>query len=60
LGSVSIANALQGLQYLFVLILALLLFKKIPSMKEQFGKEFIFQKVIAIVLICVGLGLLVI
>jgi len=60
LGSVSIANALQGLQYLFVLVLALLLFKKIPSMKEQFGKEFIFQKIVAIVLICVGLGLLVI
>jgi drug/metabolite transporter (DMT)-like permease len=60
LGSVSIVNALQGLQYLFVLILALLLFKKIPSMKEQFSKEFLIQKIIAIVLICVGLGLLVI
>ncbi len=60
LGSVSIANALQGLQYLFVLILALLLFKKIPSMKEQFGKEVLIQKIVAIALICIGLGLLVI
>ncbi|MFH1129272.1 MAG: EamA family transporter [Patescibacteria group bacterium] len=60
LGSVSIVNALQGLQYLFVFVLALLLFKKIPSMKEQFGKEFLVQKIIAIVLICTGLGLLVI
>jgi uncharacterized membrane protein len=60
LGSISIVNALQGLQYLFVLILAILLFKKIPSIKEQFSKEFLIQKIVAIVLICTGLGLLVI
>jgi len=60
LGSISIVNALQGLQYLFVLILAILLFKKIPSIKEQFSKEFLIQKVVAIVLICAGLGFLVI
>lgn len=60
LGSVCIVNALQGLQYLFVLIFAILLFKKIPSIKEQLSKEFLIQKIIAIVLICAGLALLVI
>ncbi|HNU96725.1 MAG TPA: EamA family transporter [Candidatus Portnoybacteria bacterium] len=60
LGNVSIVNALQGLQYLFILILAILLFKKIPSIKEQFSKKFLIQKIIAIVLICTGLCFLVI
>ncbi|MCX6729949.1 MAG: EamA family transporter [Candidatus Portnoybacteria bacterium] len=60
LGSVVLTNALQGLQYVFVLILALLFFKKIPSLKEQFGKEVLIQKIVAIILICAGLGLLVI
>jgi drug/metabolite transporter (DMT)-like permease len=60
LGSVVLTNALQGLQYVFVLILALLFFKKIPSLKEQFNKEVLIQKIVAIILICVGLGFLVI
>jgi len=58
--SVSLTNAFNGLQYVFVLIIALLLFKKIPSLKEHFGREVVLQKIIAILLICVGLGLLVI
>lgn len=60
LGSVTLANALQGLQYVFVLILALLLFKKIPDLKEQFSKEYLIQKIMAIVLICAGLFILLI
>lgn len=60
LGSIVLTNALQGFQYVFVLILALLFFKKIPSLKEQFNKEILIQKIVAIILICVGLGLLVI
>lgn len=60
LGSVVLVNALQGLQYVFILILALILFKKIPSLKEQFNREFLLQKIVAILLICLGLGLLVI
>ena len=60
LGSVTLANALQGLQYVFVLILALLLFKKVPGLKEQFDKEFLIQKIAAVALICAGLFILVI
>lgn len=60
LGSVTLANALQGLQYVFVLILALFLFKKIPSLREHFGREFLIQKIAAICLICTGLFILLI
>ena len=60
LGSVSLASAFQGIQYVFVLILALLLFRKIPSLKEQFNQEFLFQKIVSVSLICLGLVILVI
>ena len=60
LGNVVLINAMQGLQYLFVLILALFLYKKIPNLKEHFNKETLFQKIFAILLICVGLGFLII
>lgn len=60
LGSVTIVNALQGTQYLFLLLLAFLLFRKIPSLKEQFGKRALVQKIFAIILICLGLAILII
>lgn len=60
LGSVTLTNSLQGLQYVFILLLAFLLFKKYPSLKEQFSKEIIIQKIIAIVIIGIGLAILVI
>lgn len=59
-GSVTLAHSLQGFQYIFVLILAYLLFKKFPKVREQFEKEIIIQKIIAIVLIGLGLFLLII
>jgi len=60
LGSVTLVNALQGVQYLFLLLLAFLLFRKIPSLKEQFNKKVLLQKIFAIVLICLGLAILII
>lgn len=59
LGSVTIVNALQGLQYIFILIIALFLYKKIPLLKEEIKREVIIQKVIAIIFIGLGLALLV-
>ncbi|PJE57552.1 MAG: hypothetical protein COU82_01435 [Candidatus Portnoybacteria bacterium CG10_big_fil_rev_8_21_14_0_10_38_18] len=59
LGSVTLANSLQGLQYAFVLILALLFFRKIPSLREEFSKEIIVQKIVAIILISLGLFILI-
>lgn len=58
-GSVALVNSLQGLQYVFVLILALLLFKKFPKLGEEFRREIIIQKIIAIILIGAGLFILV-
>lgn len=59
-GSVSLINAFQGMQYIFVLILSLLFFKKIPSLREQFDKKVIVQRIIAVIFICAGLSLLII
>jgi len=60
LGSVTLANSLQGFQYAFILILALLFFRKIPSLREEFSREIIVQKIIAIVLISIGLFILIV
>lgn len=58
LGNVSLANALQGIQYLFILILAVILSKKLPGIiKEKITPTAIIPKLIAILLI--GLGLVV-
>lgn len=58
LGSVTLVNALQGVQYAFLLLLAFILFKKIPSLREQFDKRTLIQKIFAIVLIGIGLVIL--
>ena len=60
LGSVSLVNALQGIQYVFLLILGIFLSKKFPQIiKEQINQGAIIQKAIAIVLIAFGLVALV-
>ncbi len=56
LGSVSIINAMQGLQYVFLLGIVVFLSKKYPSLlKENIDKKSIFQKSFAIFLIFIGL-----
>lgn len=60
LGSVTLVNAIQGVQYIFVLLLAFLLFKKLPALKEHFEKRILIQKIFAIILIGIGLVILVI
>ena len=60
LACVAIINALQGIQYVFLLIFTVLLSWKFPKiLKEEISKEIIFQKIIAILLIGAGLVLLV-
>ncbi|PIP22915.1 MAG: hypothetical protein COX37_01410 [Candidatus Nealsonbacteria bacterium CG23_combo_of_CG06-09_8_20_14_all_39_17] len=59
LASVSIVNALQGIQYAFMFIFAIFISWKFPKiLKEDISKEIIFQKIIAIILIAVGLAIL--
>lgn len=59
LGSVSLANALQGIQYLFLLIMAIFLSRKFPwIIKEKIKARIIIQKLIAIIFIAIGLAIL--
>jgi len=60
LGSVTLSNSLQGLQYAFVFVLALLFFRKIPSLREEFSREILARKIVAIILISAGLFILII
>lgn len=58
-GNVAIVNALRGVEYVFVFLIAILLSKNFPSiMKEKMGKKVMAQKVGAIGLIGAGLILL--
>ncbi len=60
LGSVTLINALQGIQYIFLFIIALFLSKKFPSIiREQINQSAVMQKTIAIIFIVTGLGILV-
>ncbi len=56
LAYIAFINALQGVQYVFLFIFALLFSFKFPQiLKEEVSKEVIFQKIIAILLIGGGL-----
>ena len=59
LGKVTLVNALQGVQYAFLLVLAVVLSIKFPQfLKEQISQGAIIQKIIAILLISFGLAVL--
>lgn len=59
LGSVALVNALAGLQYAIVFILVVILSKTAPKLlKEKLTREIVIQKVIAIIIIAVGLYLI--
>lgn len=61
LGKVSIINALQGTQYVFLLLIVLVLARKFPHViKEEVGHGVMLQKSIGVVLVAMGLYLLVI
>ncbi|MEA3343503.1 MAG: hypothetical protein U9Q92_05015, partial [archaeon] len=59
LGSVSLINAAQGTQYLFLFLLALICTRFFPKLfKEELNKEIIAKKAIAILLISIAVYLL--
>ncbi len=56
LASVSLVNAIQGIQYLFILILTVILTKKhLEDLEEKFSWPAVVQKIIAVILIGIGL-----
>lgn len=59
LASIPIIHALNGIQYAFLFIFTILLSLKFPKiLKEEISKRIIFQKIIAILLIGMGLVLI--
>jgi len=59
LGSASLVNALGGMQYVFLLILAIILSKKFPNfLKEETSGGVLVQKIAAVLLIVSGLAIL--
>lgn len=55
-GNVSIVNALQGIQYLFLFLIILLISNKFPkALNEQLGRGVFLQKFIGAIMVCLGL-----
>jgi uncharacterized membrane protein len=60
LGNVALINSLQGVQYIFLLLLVVYLSSRYPKiLKEELGGGVILQKTIGTVLVCMGLYMLV-
>ena len=56
---IAVINALQGVQYVFLLIFAVLLSVKFPQiLREEISGNIIFQKAVAILVIALGLAIL--
>jgi len=56
LGNVAIVNALQGVQYLFLFVIILLISSKFPKvLNEELGGGVLLQKLIGTAMVCLGL-----
>ena len=59
LASVSLVNAMQGVQYAFLLLMVIMLSKKFPRvLSERLTGTVLVQKIAAIILISAGIGLI--
>lgn len=60
LGNVAMVNALQGVQYLFLIVIVLIMSAKFPQIvKEEVGRGVLLQKIIGVLLVSIGLYFLV-
>lgn len=60
LGNVAMVNVLQGVQYLFLIIIVLVLSYRFPKIyKEELGKEVLLQKILGVILVSIGLYILI-
>jgi drug/metabolite transporter (DMT)-like permease len=58
LGNVAIVNALQGVQYLFLFVIILIVSARYPKvLNEQLGGGVLLQKLIGTIMVCLGLYL---
>lgn len=59
LGNVALVNSLQGVQYVFLILMVLFISAKYPQfMDEELGGDVIIQKSLGATLVCVGLYML--
>ncbi|HTW97021.1 MAG TPA: EamA family transporter [Candidatus Methylomirabilis sp.] len=59
LGDVSLVTALQGSQYIFLFLIVLVLSEKFPQvLKEEVGRSILFQKIMGMILVGIGLYML--
>lgn len=59
IGSVTLVNAMQGLQYVFLLIMVAILSYKYPNiLTEAVSRKSLTQKIIAVTLIGLGLAMI--
>ena len=57
----AIVNSLRGIQYVFLFLITLFISYFFPKiLKEELSKKIVFQKIISIILIAVGLAILVV
>jgi drug/metabolite transporter (DMT)-like permease len=60
LGNVALVNSLQGTQYIFLILIVLILSSRFPRiMKEELGGGVLIQKLMGVTLVSVGLYMLV-
>ncbi len=61
LGNVALVNALQGVQFLFLIIIVFFLSSRFPHiLKEEAGRGVILQKILGVALVSLGLWVLVV
>ncbi|MDO8622185.1 MAG: EamA family transporter [bacterium] len=58
MASPTLVNALQGVQYGFLFILTALLGRTLPQLRERLTRPIVLQKILALVVITVGLAML--
>jgi len=60
MGSVALVNALQGVQYIFLLVIVFILSTRFPKLfREEMGGGVMMQKIIGALLVCTGLYMLI-
>jgi len=60
LGNVAMVNALQGTQYIFLILLVLMLSARFPRiLSEELGRGVLIQKMVGVILVSLGLWVLI-
>ncbi len=59
IGPIALVNGLQGLQYVLLFLAAWIISLKWPTLiKEKFSRAIIIQKIVSIILIAIGVGII--